>query len=189
MFRIEERALDGVVVLRPDVYEDRRGFFMESYRADHLRELGLPGEFPQDNHSRSTRGVVRGLHFQYDPPLAKLMRVTFGSALLVAVDIRIGSPTLGQWYGVEVSAENKRQVWAPPGFARGFCVLSDVAELQYKCTTFWNPKGEGVVLWSDPAIGIKWPVENPILSDKDSRAQTLAQWLASPQAQAFRYGA
>jgi dTDP-4-dehydrorhamnose 3,5-epimerase len=116
------------------------------------------------------------------------MRVTVGSVFLVAVDIRIGSPTLGQWHGVEVSAENKFQVWAPPGFARGFCVTSEVAELQYKCTTTWNPKGEGNVLWSDPAIGIQWPVDQPTLSEKDAKAQTLSQWLASPAAQTFRYG-
>jgi dTDP-4-dehydrorhamnose 3,5-epimerase len=187
MFRIEERALDGVLVLRPDVYEDHRGFFMESFRADHLQQIGVPGEFPQDNHSRSTRGVLRGLHFQFDRPLGKLMRVTLGSVFLVAVDIRIDSPTLGQWHGIEVSAENKRQVWAPPGFARGFCVTSDVAELQYKCTAIYNPKGESGILWSDPAIGVRWPVENPTLSDKDARAQTLDQWLATPAAQTFRH--
>jgi dTDP-4-dehydrorhamnose 3,5-epimerase len=188
MMRIESCHLNGIVVLRPDVYEDHRGFFMESFRADHAAEIGIPSVFVQDNHSRSLRGVVRGLHFQHEPQLGKLMRVTVGTAFLVAVDIRIGSPTLGQWYGCDVSAENKRQVWAPPGFARGFCVTSDVCELQYKCTSFYNPQGESGILWSDPAVGIKWPVNAPTLSAKDAAAQTLEQWLASPQAQAFRYG-
>jgi dTDP-4-dehydrorhamnose 3,5-epimerase len=187
MMKIESRHLNGVVVLHPEVYEDHRGFFMESFRADHAAEIGLPGVFVQDNHSRSMRGVVRGLHFQYEPHLGKLMRVTLGAAFLVAVDIRVGSPTLGQWYGTEVSAENKRQVWAPAGFARGFCVTSEVAELQYKCTSLYNPRGESGILWSDPAIGIKWPVDTPVLSAKDATAQTLEQWLASPQSQNFRY--
>jgi dTDP-4-dehydrorhamnose 3,5-epimerase len=187
MMRIESCHLDGVVVLRPDVYEDHRGFFMESSRTDHAVQLGLPGVFVQDNHSRSVRGVVRGLHFQYEPQLGKLMRVTVGAAFLVAVDIRVGSPTIGQWFGIEVSAENKRQVWAPPGFARGFCVTSDVAELQYKCTSLYNPPGESGILWNDPAIGIKWPVEAPVLSPKDAGAQTLKQWLAKPASQTFRY--
>jgi dTDP-4-dehydrorhamnose 3,5-epimerase len=174
-------------VLRPDVYEDKRGFFMESFRTDQVAALGLPSVFVQDNHSRSMRGVVRGLHFQYDPPLSKLMRVTVGSVFLVAVDIRAGSPTVGQWFGTEVSAENKRQVWAPPGFARGFCVLSDIAELQYKCTAIYNPAGEGGIRWNDPAIGVEWPVRDPILSAKDAVAQTLEEWLASPAAARFRY--
>jgi dTDP-4-dehydrorhamnose 3,5-epimerase len=187
MIRIESRHLNGVVVLRPEVYEDHRGFFMESFRNDHAAEIGLPSVFVQDNHSRSVRGVLRGLHFQYDPQLGKLMRVTVGSAFLVAVDIRIGSPTLGQWFGCDVSAENKRQIWAPPGFARGFCVTSEVAELQYKCTSLYNPKGESGILWSDPAVRIKWPMNNPILSAKDASAQTLEQWLAKPEAQTFRY--
>src|SRR5262245_59414806 len=119
--RVESTHLDGVTVLVPEVFEDARGFFLESFRVDQFQELGLPHEFVQDNHSRSARGVLRGLHFQWEPPMGKLMRVTFGSAFLVAVDIRKGSPTLGKWFGIEVSAANKKQVWAPAGFARGFC--------------------------------------------------------------------
>jgi dTDP-4-dehydrorhamnose 3,5-epimerase len=188
MMQIESCHLNGVLVVRPQLYEDHRGFFMETFRADHAVQLGIPGVFVQDNHSRSVRGVVRGLHFQHQPQLGKLMRVTLGSAFLVAVDIRIGSPTLGQWFGIEVSAENKRQVWAPAGFARGFCVTSDVAELQYKCTSLYNPPGESGIRWNDPAIGIQWPVGEPMLSAKDERAQTLEQWLARPEAQTFRYG-
>jgi dTDP-4-dehydrorhamnose 3,5-epimerase len=175
------------VVSHPDIAEDERGFFVEVYRADEFAKAGLPSAFVQENHSRSRKGVVRGLHFQWDPPMSKIMRVTYGSALLVAVDIRKGSPTLGQSFVTEASAENKKQVWAPPGFARGFCVLSDSAELQYKCTAIYNPAGEGTIVWNDPDIGIDWPVTGtPILSDKDRRAHSFAEWLASPQSEYFR---
>lgn len=185
--QIENRFLEDVAVIVPDVFQDSRGFFMETFRADQFRDLGLPVEFVQDNHSRSTKGVVRGLHFQWEPPMGKLMRVPLGSAFLVAVDIRTNSPTLGRWVGVECSAENRRQVWAPAGFARGFCVLSDVAEIQYKCTGVYNNKAESGILWNDPTIGIEWPVSNPILSEKDVKAQTLADWLASPDSNRFPY--
>jgi dTDP-4-dehydrorhamnose 3,5-epimerase len=160
---------------------------MEVFRADLYKELGLPTEFVQDNHSRSKQGVVRGLHFQWDPPMGKLMRVTYGSAFLVAVDIRKGSPTLGQWFGAEVSARDKKQVWAPAGFARGFCVTSDFAEIQYKCTGIYNSKGESGIRWNDPKIGIQWPVKEPELSAKDRQAQTLDEWLASPASNHFQY--
>ncbi len=184
---VETRQLGDVVVLAPQVFEDTRGFFMETFRADHFRNLGLPIDFVQDNHSRSSRGVLRGLHFQWDPPMGKLMRVTFGAAFLVAVDIRRDSPTLGKWFGLEVSAANKKQVWAPAGFARGFCVLSDFAEVQYKCTGIYNNKAESGIRWDDPEIGIEWPVKNPELSEKDRKAQTLAEWLASPKSEHFKY--
>lgn len=186
-FKIESVHLNDIKVIVPDVMTDHRGFFMESYRQDVFTDLGIPYEFKQDNHSRSVRGVVRGLHFQWDAPMAKLMRVTIGTVYLVAVDIRKGSPTLGQWFGVEASAENRRQVFAPPGFARGFCVLSEVAELQYKCTAIYNKHGEGGIRWNDPAIGIAWPVDEPILSEKDTLAPTLAEFLELPQADIFRY--
>ena len=185
--RIESRHLSDVIVLAPEVFQDERGFFMEVYRADQFKKLGLPTDFVQDNHSRSKRGVLRGLHFQWDPPMGKLMRVTYGSAYLVAVDIRKSSPTLGRWFGVEVSAENKKQVWAPAGFARGFCVLSEFAEIQYKCTGIYNSHGESGIRWDDPKIGIDWPVKDPELSSKDRQAQTLDQWLASPSSNCFRY--
>jgi dTDP-4-dehydrorhamnose 3,5-epimerase len=178
---VVERPLDGIVVLKPDVFEDSRGFFMETFRADQFQALGLPTHFVQDNHSRSSKGVVRGLHFQWEPPMGKLMRVTRGSAWLVAVDVRRDSPTLGRWYGVEASESNRLQVFAPYGFARGFAVLSDSAEIQYKCTGIYNPAAESGVLWSDPAIGIEWPVKDPILSDKDKKAQTLSEWLERPE--------
>jgi dTDP-4-dehydrorhamnose 3,5-epimerase len=152
-----------------------------------FQQGGLPTHFVQDNHSRSTKGVLRGLHFQWEPPMGKLMRVSLGSAFLVAVDIRKGSPTLGKWVGIEASAENRRQVWAPAGFARGFCVLSDVAEIQYKCTGIYNNKGESGIRWDDPEIGIEWPIQDVSLSDKDQKAQTLAQWLSRPESANFSY--
>jgi dTDP-4-dehydrorhamnose 3,5-epimerase len=185
--RIESRHLGDVAVLASEVFEDERGFFMEVYRADQYKALGLPTEFVQDNHSRSKQGVVRGLHFQWDPPMGKLMRVTYGSAFLIAVDIRKGSPTLGQWFGVEVSAKDKKQVWAPAGFARGFCVVSDFAEVQYKCTGIYNPKCESGIRWNDPKIGIQWPIKEPELSGKDRQAQTLDEWLASPASNHFQF--
>jgi len=186
-FKIESRLSEDVVVVVPEVFQDSRGFFMETFREDQFKALGLPYQFVQDNHSRSVKGATRGLHFQWDPPMSKLMRVSLGSAFLVAVDIRKGSPTLGKWFGIEVSAENRRQVWAPAGFARGFCVLSDLAEIQYKCTGLYNPKGESGIRWDDPEIGVKWPTTNALLSEKDKKAQTLAQWLASPLSDNFRY--
>lgn len=184
---VETRQLGEVVVLVPQIFEDSRGFFMETFRADKFKSLGLPTEFVQDNHSRSSRGVLRGLHFQWDPPMGKLMRVSYGSAFLVAADIRRDSPTLGKWFGAEVSAANRRQIWAPAGFARGFCVLSDFAEIQYKCTGIYNNKAESGIRWNDPALGIQWPVKEPELSDKDRNAQTLAEWLASSNSENFRY--
>ena len=185
--KIESRHLQDVVVLVPDIFQDSRGFFMETFREDQFKAHGLPYHFVQDNHSRSAKGVVRGLHFQWEPPMGKLMRVTAGNAFLVAVDIRKGSPTLGKWAGIEASAENRREVWAPAGFARGFCVLSDFAEIQYKCTGAYNNRGESGILWNDPEIGIEWPVTNAELSEKDKKAQTLAQWLASPASDNFKY--
>lgn len=185
--KIEAKFFKDVVVLVPDVFQDSRGFFMETFREDQFKALGLPTHFVQDNHSRSVKGVVRGLHFQWEPPMGKLMRVTLGSAFLVAVDIRKGSPTLGKWVGVEASAENRRQVWAPAGFARGFCVLSDNAEIQYKCTGIYNNKSESGIRWDDPEIGIEWPLKDVLLSEKDRNAQTLAQWLSKPESSNFSF--
>lgn len=185
--RVESRELDDVVVLVPEVFQDSRGFFMETFRADQFEVLGLPTRFVQDNHSRSSKGVVRGLHFQWDPPMGKLMRVTYGAAFLVAVDIRKGSPTIGKWFGVEASAANRKQVWAPAGFARGFCVMSDFAEIQYKCTGLYNSRAESGIRWNDPEIGIKWPVQDPELSNKDRSAQRLSEWLNSSNSEYFTY--
>jgi len=184
---IESRHLEDVVVVVPDIFTDGRGFFSEVYRADQFRLLGLPTDFVQDNHSRSAKGVVRGLHFQWGPPMGKLMRVTGGAAFLVAVDIRKGSPTLGKWIGIECSAENRRMVWAPAGFARGFCSLSDATEIQYKCTGIYNSKAESAIRWNDPSIGVEWPLTDVTVSEKDRNALTLGEWLASPQSENVRY--
>ena len=186
--RIENTSLEDVVLVIPEVFEDDRGFFTEVYRRDLFERLGLPGAFVQLNHSGSVRNVIRGLHFQWDPPMGKLMRVARGTAFLVAVDIRKGSPSLGRWVGVEVSAEERIQVWAPAGFARGFCVLSDFAEIQYLCTGIYNGAGESGIVWNDPQIGIEWPVEDPILSEKDRNAQLLSQWLEREESNRFSYG-
>ena len=186
VLKIEFRPLGDMAVVVPEVYADPRGFFMETFRADQFKSLGLPWEFVQDNHSGSVRGVLRGLHFQWDPPMGKLMRVTRGAAFLVAVDIRKDSPTLGAWFGLEATAENRKQVWAPAGFARGFCVLSDYAEIQYKCTGAYNSQGESGIRWDDPEIGIEWPISNVLLSEKDRNAQSLAAWLASPLSEHFK---
>lgn len=179
--------IPDVVVVEHQVFEDARGFFQEVFRADEFSAHGLPTGFVQANHSRSARGVLRGLHFQWDPPMGKLMRVTVGTAFLVAVDIRRGSPTLGRWVGREVSAENKLQVWAPAGFARGFCVLSEAAEIQYLCTGIYNAVNESGIAWNDPEIGIEWPIGDPQLSAKDSEAQSLAAWLERPESRHFTY--
>ena len=185
--KIESRHLDEIVVLAPQVFRDARGYFMETYREDEFAKLGLPTTFVQDNHSYSKKGVLRGLHFQWEPPMGKLMRVTRGTAFLVAADVRPGSPTLGKWFGIEVSSENKRQVWAPEGFARGFCALTDDVEVQYKCTGTYNSKAESAVRWDDPTLQIEWPIRDVIVSDKDRNAQTLAAWLASADAQKLSY--
>jgi dTDP-4-dehydrorhamnose 3,5-epimerase len=186
-FEVESRHLGEVVVLVPKAFADHRGYFMETYREDQFLDLGLPGSFVQDNHSYSKKGVVRGLHFQWEPPMGKLMRVTRGAAFLVAVDLRLGSPTLGKWVGVEASADNRKQVWAPASFARGFCALTDNAEVQYKCTGVYNSKAESAIRWNDPAIGIEWPLQDVIISEKDRNAPGLAEWLASPNASHFTY--
>jgi dTDP-4-dehydrorhamnose 3,5-epimerase len=185
--KVESCKIEGVKIVIPEVFEDERGFFTEVYRQDQFIENGLPANFVQLNHSRSVKNVVRGLHFQWEPPMGKLMRVTIGTAFLVAVDIRKGSPTLGQWVGFEVSAKDKRQLWAPAGFARGFCVLSDVAEIQYMTTGIFNPVCESGILWNDPKIGIEWPVKDPILSGKDEKAQSFNEWLARPESDFFKY--
>lgn len=186
-FSIEKTAIRDLLVITPEIFKDDRGFFTETYRKDKFSEFGLDKEFVQDNHSKSSRNVVRGLHFQWEPPMGKLMRVTQGTAFLVAVDIRIGSPTFGKWYGVEASVENRKQVYAPAGFARGFCVLSESAEIQYKCTGIYSNKAESGILWNDPRIGIEWPVKEPILSEKDKVAQTLDQWKEREDSKFFIY--
>ena len=186
MIKFDPTPLSGAVTVTPDAFADDRGFFYESFRSDRFAEHGIPIAFLQDNHSRSRRGVVRGLHFQWQPPMGKLMRVTVGAAFLVAVDIRKGSPTFGKWIGVEASAENRKQLWAPAGFARGFCALTD-CEVQYKCTGLYNSQAESGIHWNDPEIGIAWPIPNPQLSAKDANAQSFAQWQARPESEHFRF--
>ncbi|OEZ55138.1 dTDP-4-dehydrorhamnose 3,5-epimerase [Duganella sp. HH105] len=169
--------LEGLLVLEPRVFGDDRGFFYESFNARRFAELtGVSLPFVQDNHSRSAKGVLRGLHYQIQQAQGKLVRATAGSVYDVAVDLRKSSPTFGQWYGIELSAENKKQMWIPPGFAHGFVVTSDAAEFLYKTTDYWAPEHERSILWNDPAIGIEWPVLDaaPLLSGKDQAAALLA---------------
>lgn len=185
---LESTHLGEVRVLIPSIFQDLRGFFSEIYRGDQMAELGLPPTFVQLNHSGSVKGVLRGLHFQWDPPMGKLMRVIRGRAFLVAVDIRKGSPTLGQWCGVDVSSENRKLVWAPACFARGFYVLSDFAEIEYSCTGVYNSQTESGIYWNDPAVGIRWPLDGEaLLSEKDIQAPTLAEWLARPESDNFTF--
>ncbi|MBI5496277.1 MAG: dTDP-4-dehydrorhamnose 3,5-epimerase [Deltaproteobacteria bacterium] len=185
--KIDKTPFRDVLVVRSEVFEDARGFFTEVYRQDQFAELGVPSTFVQFNHSGSVRNVTRGLHFQWEPPMGKLMRVTRGEAFLVAVDLRKGSPTLGKAFTVVANDHNRLQVFAPAGFARGFCVLSEFAELQYLCTGTYSNKAESGIRWNDPALGIDWPVKEPILSDKDQKAQTLAEWLKRPESDHFKY--
>ena len=160
--------LPGVVIIEPRVFQDTRGFFFETYNAPRYAAAGVTVTFVQDNHSSSAKGTIRGLHYQLRHPQAKLLRVVRGAVLDVAVDIRRGSPTFGKWVGVELSADNKRQLFIPAGFGHGFCAISDGgAELEYKCSDVYVADDQHGVLWSDPTIGIKWPVREPILSDVD----------------------
>jgi dTDP-4-dehydrorhamnose 3,5-epimerase len=188
-FTVEPTSIPEVLVVRPRLFPDERGWFTEVLRTDAFAELGggLPTRFEQVNQSRSARGVVRGLHFQWDPPQGKLMRVVSGRALMVAVDVRPGSPTLARHVAVEASAEEPLLLWAPASFARGFCVLSDTAEIEYFCTAAYNPAAESGIRFDDPDIGIAWPVAEPLLSPKDAVAGSLADWLARPASDAFRY--
>ncbi len=168
-------SLPGVLILEPRIFGDDRGWFMETYNAATFRELGLPETFVQDNHSQSVRGVVRGLHYQLHEPQGKLVRCTRGAIFDVAVDIRRSSPTFGQWTGVELTAENKLMLWIPPRLAHGFSVLSDEAEVIYKCTTLWHPASDRSLLWNDPTLAIDWRVASPIIAPKDATALPLAE--------------
>jgi dTDP-4-dehydrorhamnose 3,5-epimerase len=172
--KISHSKLKGCVIIEPRVYGDERGFFLETFQAvRYEQEAGIDLPFVQDNHSRSAKGVLRGLHFQKTKPQGKLVRVVRGEVYDVAVDIRIGSATFGEWEGVILSEENKKQFWVPPGFAHGFVVLSDTADFEYKCTDYYDPSDEGSVLWSDPDLDIPWPIANPVLSAKDESAKRL----------------
>jgi len=171
--RFIANELRGVVTIEPDVYRDARGFFLETFHAGKYSAAGIPATFLQDNHSSSVRNTVRGLHLQLREPQGKLVRVVEGEIWDVAVDVRRGSPTFGRWTAEILSADNFKQLYVPPGCAHGFCVLSDVAQVQYKCTQLYNPAGEVGVAFDDPELGIPWPVDQPILSDRDRRHSTL----------------
>ncbi|HEB96220.1 MAG TPA: dTDP-4-dehydrorhamnose 3,5-epimerase [Sedimenticola thiotaurini] len=173
--KVTETRLPGVLILEPKVFGDERGFFMETWQKERYRGIGITADFVQDNLSFSRAGVLRGLHFQNPHAQGKLVQVLQGEVYDVAVDIRRGSPTFGQWAGVRLSSDNRRQFYVPPDFAHGFCVLSGTALFSYKCTDYYHPETEGSILWNDPAIGIDWPIDSPSLSDKDRDAPTLAE--------------
>jgi dTDP-4-dehydrorhamnose 3,5-epimerase len=172
-----ETPLPGVFIVEPKVFGDSRGYFYESFNEQAFRDRGIDLHFVQDNVSRSQKGVLRGLHYQMDPyAQGKYVRVMAGEVFDVAVDIRRGSPTFGQWFGASLSADNRRGLWVPPGFAHGFCVTSEAAEFTYKVTDFWTPTHDRSIIWNDPDIGIQWPevVDEALLSDKDRRGVRLA---------------
>jgi dTDP-4-dehydrorhamnose 3,5-epimerase len=180
---VTETRLPGVLIVEPKVFGDERGFFVETFRDDEYAAAGIAGPFVQDNHSRSRKGVLRGIHYQ-EPPQGKLLRCTAGSLLDVAVDLRLGSPHFGEWVAVELSASNFKQLWVPAGFGHAFLALDDVTELQYRCTEYYAPAAEGAVRWDDPEIGIEWPISEPTLSARDAAAMSLAEYRAAP---VFRY--
>jgi dTDP-4-dehydrorhamnose 3,5-epimerase len=171
---VTETSIPGVLLIEPRRFGDSRGFFSELFHEERYAAAGVTGRFVQDNLSRSKKGTLRGLHFQEPRPQGKLVQVLRGAVYDVVVDIRRGSPAFGRWFGVELSDENYRQLWVPPGFAHGFCVLSDVADFYYKCTDLYIPEHDRGILWNDPAIGIDWPIQEPLLSAKDKVAPTLS---------------
>lgn len=175
--KVETTPLEGLLILHPRVFCDERGFFLESYNAATFEQLGLRTDWCQDNHAASTRGVLRGLHFQLGSGQAKLVRCTAGRTWDVAVDIRSGSSTFGRWCGVELTAENFRQLLIPEGFAHGYCVLSERAEMQYKCSTVYDPELESEIRWNDPQLRVEWPITDPVLSQRDIHAQSLRQYV------------
>jgi len=180
--RISKTDLDGVVVIEPQFFQDHRGFFFESYNKRRLAEKGFDITFVQDNHSRSAKGVLRGLHYQnMKGPLHRLMRCTIGEIWYTVVDLRVGAPTFGKWFATTLSAENKKQVLIAPEFAHGFVVMSDVAEVQYKLSGYHDPAADAAIAWDDPDIGIPWPVKEPILSDRDrQKGVRLKDYLRDP---------
>lgn len=173
--KVTPTSLPGVLLIEPDIYRDGRGFFIERFNERRYHEAGIEATFVQDNHSHSRHGVLRGLHFQRRHPQGKLVWVIQGRVYDVAVDVRHGSPTFARWEGVILDDTDCRQLYVPPGFAHGFCVLSDSAEFVYKCTTYYDPQDEGGVTWSDPMIGITWPITDPTLSDRDRAYPPLAE--------------
>lgn len=164
--------LKDAFIIEPSIFSDKRGFFLETHNTKEWKKNGLDFTFVQDNHSYSEQNILRGLHFQFTKPQGKLVRVTNGEVFDVAVDLRRSSETFGKWYGVTLSAKNKKQFWIPPGFAHGFYVMSHNADFEYKCTDYYDKDDEGCILWNDKSINIKWPCENPILSEKDNNGQS-----------------
>jgi dTDP-4-dehydrorhamnose 3,5-epimerase len=175
--KVATTKLPGVVIIEPMIHRDSRGVFVETYQARRYAEHGLPPEFVQDNHSRSVRGTLRGLHLQLTQPQGKLIHVIDGVIFDVAVDIRVGSSTFGHWVGIELSGENFKQLYVPPGFAHGFCVISDRADVSYKCTDYYLSGDEVGIAWNDPDIEIQWPITSPLLSQKDMNAPRLKDLL------------
>lgn len=183
--KLIDKKLNGLLLIEPPLFVDERGFFMESYRQDELVKYGLEENFVQDNHSGSIQNTLRGLHFQWNKPQGKLIRVTRGEALFVEVDIRNKSKTFGKYEKFVLSDSNRHILWVPPGFANGFLVLSEWCEVQYKCTAYYNAVGEGSILWNDKDLGIDWGCENPIISDKDRNAMSFNEWLEKPESKLF----
>lgn len=180
--KVTPTALPEVLLVEPRVFRDARGFFLESFNVRTYAQAGLPGTFVQDNHSRSQRGTLRGLHAQARQPQGKLVRVVEGEVFDVAVDVRRSSATFGQWVGVTLNADNFLQLYVPPGFAHGFCVVSDYAEFEYKCTDYYHPQSEVAIAWNDPQIGVEWPVDTPLLSERDAAALSLDEGAAELRA-------
>lgn len=179
---VVQTQLPGVLIVEADIRRDSRGFFIESYNQRRFHELGIRYTFVQDNHSRSGANVLRGLHYQdMTAPMAKLVRCTAGAIFDVAIDLRVGSATFGKWVGVELSADNMRQLLVPEGFGHGFATLTDVAELQYKCSNFYAPASEGAVRWDDPDLAIDWPISDPLVSARDAAAESLQGYLKHPR--------
>lgn len=170
---VVDTKLRGVKLITPKVYTDRRGFFLETYNMRAFAAVGIPEPFVQDNHSFSVKGVLRGLHYQYPNWQGKLVRVVRGAIFDVAVDIRRGSPTFGQWYSTTLSEANKQQLYIPPGYAHGFCTLSETADVLYKCTALYEPEQDRCIVWDDPNIGVSWPITDPLISDKDAKGVRL----------------
>jgi len=173
--KVIETELPGVLIIDPKVFGDSRGFFKETFQAQRYREAGIEYDFVQDNHSRSQKGVLRGLHFQITKPQGKLVSCSQGAVFDVAVDVDPLSATFGQYVGIELTEDNHRQFWVPPGYAHGFCVLTDTADFQYKCTDYYDPSDEGGLIWSDPDVAIEWPIDHPLLSEKDAKLPLLKE--------------
>lgn len=180
LMRVEATTLPGVLIIEPLVHRDERGFFTETYNEARWKAQGLPSSWVQDNRSRSHRGVLRGLHFQSGTPQGKLVSVVYGEVFDVALDVRRGSPTFGRWYATELRDTPARAIWLPPGFAHGLCVLSEIAEVSYKCDALYDSNGDRGVRWDDPALGIPWPVNAPVLSEKDRSLPTLDELAKQP---------